>query len=118
MAELERIIASPQFARSERLIRFLRFVCEQALEGAADELKETVVGAAVFDRPPDYDPKVDSIVRKEANRLRARLEIFYRATAREHQIRIELPKGGYAPVFHVSAGAPQMSTARRHRFLV
>jgi len=111
IAELERIIASPQFERSERLIRFLHFVCEQALEGNADELKETVIGTAVFDRPPDYDPKLDSIVRKEANRLRARLNIFYQATADRHQIRIELPKGGYVPVFHFSIGAQQVSSA-------
>src|SRR6266849_10172993 len=68
--QLQRILSSPQFARADRSRRFLEYVVEQVLEGRASELKETVIGAAVFNRPADYYPRNDSIVRMEAGRLR------------------------------------------------
>ena len=98
--ELEKILLSPGFARSERMGHFLRFVVEQQLQGAAAQLKETTIGVAVFGRRPDFDPKLDSIVRTEAARLRKRLHGYYATAGAQDPIVIELPKGGYAPVFH------------------
>src|SRR5437016_8863292 len=74
--QLERILASPGFARNERLSRFLRFVIERHLGGRDEEIKESLIAIEVFGRPPDYDPKRDPIVRAEASRLRARLGEF------------------------------------------
>lgn len=34
------------------MTRFLRFIVEETLAGYVDELKETTIGVAVFDRPP------------------------------------------------------------------
>src|SRR5690348_14716376 len=68
--ELERVLSSACFARSERVSKLLRFVVERQLEGREKELKESVIGVEVFGRKPDYDPKVDSTVRSEAVRLR------------------------------------------------
>ena len=68
--ELEKLLSSRGFARNERMAMFLRFVVEQQLDGKATQLKETVIGAEVFGRKPDYDPKLDPIVRTEAARLR------------------------------------------------
>src|SRR6266571_451010 len=94
--QLERILASPGFARNERLSRFLRFVVERYLEGRDQELKESLIAIEVFGRKPDYDPKQDSIVRSEAARLRARLIEYYAGPGRGDSLVIELPKGGYA----------------------
>ena len=58
--QLERVLASPGFARSERLSRLLRFVVERHLEGRDTELKESLIAIEVFGRQPDYDPKLDS----------------------------------------------------------
>src|SRR6266704_2259008 len=74
---LQRVLDSPGFARNERLSRFLRFVVELHLEGRDDELKESVIGAEIFGRRPDYDPKNDAVVRTEARRLRALLNEYY-----------------------------------------
>jgi len=66
---LEHLIAvlrSPEFADSPRLSRFLKYVVEQTLNGHAADLKEYRVGVDVFDRPADYDPKTDPVVRVEA----------------------------------------------------
>lgn len=75
--QLERVLASPGFARKERLSRFLRFLVEGHLEGKDTEIKESLIAVEVFGRRPDYDPKQDSIVRSEAARLRARLIEYY-----------------------------------------
>ena len=76
-AQLDRILASPGFVNADRLSRFLRFVVERTLAGEGDQLKEYLLGTEVFDRPSDYDPRLDSIVRVEARRLRAKLAEFY-----------------------------------------
>jgi len=97
--QLEQVLASAGFSRNERLARFLRFVVERHLEGRDDELKESVIAVEVFDRSPDHDPRQDSIVRTEAGRLRARLSEYYLAEGNGDEVVIELPKGGYVPVF-------------------
>ena len=96
--ELEKLLSSRGFARNERMAMFLRFVVEQQLDGKATQLKETVIGAEVFGRKPDYDPKLDPIVRTEAARLRTRLAEYYAGEGAADPVVIELPKGGYAPV--------------------
>src|SRR5229473_879318 len=101
--QLERVLASPGFAYNKRLSRFLRFVVEWHLEGRDHELKESVIAIEVFERRPDYNPKQDAIVRTEAGRLRARLSEYYIGDGRDDAVVIELPKGGYTPVFRLSA---------------
>ncbi len=112
--ELEKILASPGFARNERLGQFLRFVVENQLRGTPGNLKEFTVGVEVFGRKPDYDPKLDSIVRTEAARLRKRLAEYYDANGASHRIIIELPKGGYTPLFRPAA-APAVWPARSRK---
>ncbi len=96
--QLDRVLASPSFCRNERLSRFLRFVVERRLEGRESELKESLIAIEVFGRKPDYDPKLDSIVRSEASRLRARLLEYYAREGSGDPVIIELPKGGYTPL--------------------
>ena len=97
--QLEKILASPEFVRNDRLSKFLRFVVEQQLAGKAAELKESLVGIEVFDRMPGFDPRQDSVVRTEAAKLRVRLSQYYAGEGAGDPIVIELPKGGYTPVF-------------------
>jgi TolB-like protein/Tfp pilus assembly protein PilF len=103
--QLDRALASANFARSERLSRFLRFVVERHLAGRDDELKESVIAMEVFGNR-DYDPKQDSIVRTEAGRLRARLAEYYVGPGSGEPLVFELPKGGYVPVFRKMEEAP------------
>ncbi len=76
--QLDRIVGSSMFANADRMTSFLRFVVERALAGEGDQLKEYVVGVAVFGRTDDYDPRLDSIVRVEARRLRTKLDEYLR----------------------------------------
>ena len=101
--QVDRVVQSRSFGRAERLGRFLRFVVNQELAGRRDELKEYLIAAEVFGRP-DYDPAIDSAVRVEASKLRARLEHYYRTEGLADAIRIEIPKGGYAPAYQIRRG--------------
>ncbi len=105
-AQLARILASPQFARSERLATFLRYVVERAAEGKAEELKETVIGMEVFGRAPGYDPKANPIVRVQAARLREKLRDYYSASDLNGELVIEVPKGSYAPRWRPTIAEP------------
>ncbi|HYO83048.1 MAG TPA: FlgO family outer membrane protein [Bryobacteraceae bacterium] len=99
-AQFKRIVASGTFASSARMSRFLQFSVEEMLAGRIHELKETTIGLAVFDRPPDYDPRLDPIVRVEARRLREKLSRYYETDGQSDLIVIDLPRGGYAPTLH------------------
>ena len=101
--ELNRLLASREFANAERLARFLKYVVERSLAGDRDSLKESVIGIEVFDRAPDYDPKSEPIVRTEARRLRSRLDEYYQDTSRSSPIRILIPKGSYVAIFEPGA---------------
>jgi TolB-like protein/Tfp pilus assembly protein PilF len=97
--QLERVLASPTFQQSDRLKRFLTFIVEEAIAGHRDELKEYVIGVQVFGKEESFDPRTDPIVRVQARRLRAKLVQHYREDGRADVLIIDLPKGGYAPVF-------------------
>lgn len=97
-AQLEKILISSGFIRSKRLGRFLRFTVEQYLEGRQNSLKEYLVGVEVFNKLESFDPRVDSIVRVEARRLRSKLDRYYETEGRHDSTVIQFRKGSYVPV--------------------
>jgi eukaryotic-like serine/threonine-protein kinase len=103
-AQLDRILASPGFVHSDRMVRFLRFTVEQTIQGHADSLKESVLGMEVFDRTSSFDPRTDTIVRVEARRLRSKLKEYYETRGQHDAVLIEFPKGSYVPTFLKSNG--------------
>lgn len=110
-AEVERILASRGFASAGRLSRLLRYVVDKTLANEPDQLKEYSVGVEVFERDEKYDPRLDSIVRVEAGRLRSRLDEYYNGEGSISPIRITLPRGGYAAQFERRNGKPDAATA-------
>jgi len=106
--QLDRLLASEVFAGSARLSRFLRYVVERTLAGEGDRLKEYAVGVDVFDRHDGYDPRLDSLVRVEAGRLRSKLTEYYGEVGASDPVIIRMPRGSYAPVFEEreAAGSP------------
>jgi len=104
-AHLARILSSSGFARNHRLSAFLRFIVNQELGDRGGELKESLIGVEVFGRKPGYDPRQDSVVRTEAAKLRARLAEYYLSDGASDSLIIELPKGGYTPVFRLREAA-------------
>jgi len=98
-AQLDRVLRSRAFRNSERLQRFLKFAVECALEGTLDRLKESLLGRIVFDRGSKYDPRTDSIVRVESQRLRKKLREYYEVDGRADPVSIVFNAGSYVPTF-------------------
>jgi TolB-like protein/Flp pilus assembly protein TadD len=121
-SELERIVCSAALQHSPQLQRFLRFIVEETLAGRGARLKEYVVGLEVFGRPPGYDPRLDSLVRVEAKRLRDALEEYYAGEGNADEVRIDFQRGCYTPSFRLapaatSETAPQPAKLRRSIYL-
>jgi serine/threonine-protein kinase len=93
--ECERVLASPSFGQSPTLARLLRYLVDETLNGHDERLKEYSVGLEVFGRGPSFDPRIDTIVRAHARRLRQRLADYYRNGAEAGRIVLELPRGHY-----------------------
>ena len=111
-AALEKVLRSDIFRNAPRLHRFLSFVVRRTVECGGEGLKEFVVGTEVFGRGRSFDPRLDSIVRVEAGRLRTRLDRYYASEGQNDAIQIELPKGGYVPLFRAGKAAPPASSRR------
>ena len=111
--ELVRVLSSGHFINARRSSRFLRFVVEQAVECHAERVREQVLGREVFDRDESFNPSIDPIVRVEANRLRSKLQRYFRSEGRSDPVLIQLKKGGYVPWFRRRVTlTPRPATAR------
>jgi hypothetical protein len=112
---MERILAYPPFQNSRRYPKFLKYIVEKSLSGSPAEIKERVIGIEVFEREPGYEPASDPVVRLVAGEIRKRLAQYYIQEAHEHELRVEIPPGSYAPVFrwpqHGTAAEPVIAQA-------
>ncbi len=122
--QLHRILKSRIFSRSKELCRFLQFAVEQKLRNRAVRLKEYLIGVTVFERGENFNPGTDPIVRVQARRLRSKLSLYYETEGRADSVVIELPCGGYVPVFQFRPAVehmrlqPARSTAEARRSVV
>jgi hypothetical protein len=97
-----RVAASKGLSKSDRLPRFLLYVCEQHLMGRTHEITEQRIGIEIFNRATDYNPGEDNIVRSYARLLRKRLDIYFDGEGSGETMRIVIPRGGYVPIFQSS----------------
>ena len=109
--QLARILGSPEFVVPERARGFLRYLVEQTLAGHADRLKGYTIATAVFERDASFDAQADPVVRTEAGRLRRALERYYLVAGQADPVLIEVPKGGYVPIFSRRAAPAPKSPA-------
>jgi adenylate cyclase len=100
------MVASSGFANAERMSRFLRYVVERSLAGESEQIKEYAIGVDVFGRSADYDPRLDSIVRVEARRLRSKLDEYYASEGKDEDVVISIRRGTYVPVFECRQAEP------------
>src|ERR671914_3073178 len=99
LEQLEKVLRSRTLQNSESLKAFLRFVVEKTIEDQGAQLKEYTIATEVFGRNSDYDPRIDSVVRVQAGRLRTKLQEYYTTEGKGDPVVIDLPKGHYHPVF-------------------
>lgn len=99
LAQLEKVLQARLLQGAENLRAFLRFVGERAIHHPEGQLKEYLIATEVLRRRNDYDPRIDSVVRVQAGRLRSKLLEYYATEGKEDKVLIDLPKGQYTPVF-------------------
>lgn len=100
----QRVVASQAFVRSRFLSRFLLYVVAETLVGRTREISEHQIGVQVFDRPADYRSTEDNIVRTYARQLRRRLADYFAGEGKTESLCIDIPLGGYVPVFVTALG--------------
>jgi predicted ATPase len=98
-AHLDSILSSGTFKSADSLRALLQFIVHETVEGRGADLKEYVLGATVLRKGEAFDPKADGIVRVQMGRLRERLARYYATEGVNDRLRIDIPKGTYAPSF-------------------
>lgn len=97
--ELAAVLASATFARAQRLVKLLDFICEKHFEGQDAEVCEYSIATEVLGRPANFDPAEDAIARVEIHRLRKKLREYYLAEGSRQPLKIIIPPGMYTPFF-------------------
>ncbi|HSL22427.1 MAG TPA: hypothetical protein VK886_12905 [Vicinamibacterales bacterium] len=98
-AALEEVLQSATFLRAGQVRNFLRYICEMDLAGRAAALHEYLIAVEALGHSMEYSSDDDSSVRRRAYALRQKLESVYATELSGSRVRIEVPKGSYAPRF-------------------
>lgn len=106
-----RIVATEPFRKSTRFRELLEYLVERAIANRLDDLSETRIGHAVFGKPLDYSPTEDSTVRVQIRQLRLKLHEYFDVSGRSEPLTLEIPKGGFVPVFTDNLYVPPVSAA-------
>src|SRR4029077_8213983 len=113
-AEIEKLANSSVLHGSESLCKLLRYIAKHALDHPGAPLKEYQIATEVFGRQDNFDPQVDSMVRVQAGRLRAKLAEYYSGdAATDDPVLVELPKGTYVLTFHPRTPGTRYSQAAK-----
>ena len=100
-AEIETVL-SDAFRRSPKVSRLLRYLCDKQLDGQGDQITEYGIAIEVLGRDEQFDPQQDALVRVNLLHLRKKLREYYAGAGVNHDIRIVIPNGQYAPQFLIS----------------
>jgi TolB-like protein/tetratricopeptide (TPR) repeat protein len=94
--QLDRILTSPEFPHAGRGAAFLSYVVGEMLAGRAERIKGYSIAVEVFKRSEGFKQD-DPVVRIEAGKMRRILERYYLVAGQNDPVKIDIPKGGYAP---------------------
>src|SRR5437660_6481866 len=100
LAQIEKLLGSHTLHGSESLCKLLRYLASHSLDHPGLSPKEYQIATEVFGRQKDFDPHLDSMVRVQAGRLRAKLAEYYASEGVDDHLVLEMPKGSYALAFH------------------
>ncbi len=99
----QRIAVSRSIGRSPLLSEFLLYVCDRHIRDKASDLTEQRIGVKVFGRTEGYNSNDDNIVRNYARTLRKRVDEYFATEGRHEDLKLEIPRGAYIPVFYSRA---------------
>ena len=94
--ELARILAHKLLACAPLQRRILGLIVDESLQGRGNTLKEEVIAELLGLK--EYDKKKNSLIRGDIGKLRQNLDKYY-AAADDPQVRLEIPKHGFAAKF-------------------
>src|SRR6266481_3736328 len=100
LTQIDKLLGSHTLHGSESLCKLLRYLANHSLEHPGLSPKEYQIATEVFGRQKDFDPHLDSMVRVQAGRLRAKLAEYYASEGVDDHFVLEMPKGSYALTFH------------------
>jgi hypothetical protein len=103
LAQVGRIVSSEVLRSSESLCHLLGYLASHWVQGRSGSVKEYQIATEVFGRPVDFDPRLDSTVRVQASRLRAKLAEYYAGPGAQDPVIVDIPKGAYSVVVHARA---------------
>ena len=112
-----RVAASPRLGRSPLISEFLLYVCDRYIRGKASDITEQQIGVHVFGRREGYNSNDDNIVRNYARILRKRMEEYFFTEGKHEELRVEIPRGAYVPVFSSNSGAAALPNQDMPRLL-
>ena len=100
-AELDRIVASADFPATPRKRKILAYLVDRALENPSVRRAVSArdIATCVLGREESFNPNNDPIVRIEIAKLRRDLDLYYLKSGRRNPLRIDIPRGGYDPLF-------------------
>ena len=98
MDELDRV-SRITLNKKTALRKMLRFVVEATLDGKADALKEYTIATLVFGKAETFDPRMTSLVRTQASKLREALLRHYGSFPAGNGPWLWVPAGSYRAVF-------------------
>lgn len=97
---LDKVLMGHSFRSSHQCQALLRYIVENSVAHRDEMLRERVIGANVFGRPPDYDTGNDPVVRSRAAEVRKRLAQHYVGDEGALEaVRIDVPSGSYRAHF-------------------
>src|SRR3984957_17718679 len=102
-SEIARIVKSDILRGSESLCHLLEYLASHSVDEHASSVKEYQIATEVFGRSADFDPRLDSTVRVQTSRLRAKLAEFYAGPGAQDDVIVEIPRGAYSVTVHSRA---------------
>ncbi len=106
--ELDRVTTSRGFRNKPVMKRLLAYLVNEHLEGRSGQIKGFTIAVDVFGQGKEFDSDKSALVRNSAVRLRGLLDAYYLGEGRLDPVRIDVPKGGYAP--HIAVNDPSAET--------
>ena len=95
--ELDRVNISDGFRNKPVMKRMLTYLVNEHIEGRSELIKGYSIAVDVFGQGKGFDSDRSALVRNSAVRLRSLLDAYYLGAGNADPVRIEIPKGGYAP---------------------
>ena len=106
-AQIDKLLTSRSLHTSDSLRKLLRYLANQSSKHPDTTPKEYQIATEVFGRHENFDPHLDSLVRVQAARLRAKLAEYYASEGLGDTVLVELPKGTYGLTFRERAPEAQ-----------